>query len=341
MNNIAAKWPNTMVNSCPLRSITFENAFLYDLTISMCFVLSLYILVPARIRNLDRNNEILIKWRTLASSISALVSVATYPLIMCSFDDKDGDDQNSSVLQLLGINFNIFPIVLVFAHTCILYFGPILASLLEIQEIVSLQRRSGGSSTNHFEIFNELCLSQIFDPFWPQIRNLIAAPILEEIVFRACLLGPLAHSLGSNTIKIVWISPLFFGVAHMHHVILKWGEKQSLSHILILFLFQFTYTTLFGAYATYCFLKTNSLLAIVLCHIYCNYMGLPDFSFLRPQYGRLSPIHRYRKLLIFAYLVGLAGFIWGFGKIIPWNTANPSGRWKNDQYQVKLSPIGN
>lgn len=40
---------------------------------------------------------------------------------------------------------------------------------------------------------------------------------------------------------------------------------------------QFSFTTLFGAYATFIFLRTGSLLAAVVVHAFCNAMGLPRF----------------------------------------------------------------
>jgi membrane protease YdiL (CAAX protease family) len=39
---------------------------------------------------------------------------------------------------------------------------------------------------------------------------------------------------------------------------------------------QFTYTTLFGAYVSYIYIKSGSLLAIALVHSFCNFMGLPN-----------------------------------------------------------------
>jgi prenyl protein peptidase len=47
-------------------------------------------------------------------------------------------------------------------------------------------------------------------------------------------------------------------------------------------LFQLTYTTLFGGYATFVFMRTGSLLSVVLLHTFCNWMGLPRF------WGRLK-----------------------------------------------------
>lgn len=49
-------------------------------------------------------------------------------------------------------------------------------------------------------------------------------------------------------------------------------------------LFQFGYTTLFGAYAIFLYLRTGSLLAVILVHAFCNWMGLPRF------WGRVGAI---------------------------------------------------
>lgn len=39
--------------------------------------------------------------------------------------------------------------------------------------------------------------------------------------------------------------------------------------------FQFTYTTMFGWFATFVYLRTGSLLAVILVHTFCNWCGLP------------------------------------------------------------------
>ena len=80
---------------------------------------------------------------------------------------------------------------------------------------------------------------------------------------------------------------------------------------------QFAYTTLFGAYVTYAFLRTNSLPAIIISHQFCNCMGLPDLSFAQPQFGRLSLIYRFRWFVMSAYAIGIVGFAWGFQSILP------------------------
>lgn len=45
--------------------------------------------------------------------------------------------------------------------------------------------------------------------------------------------------------------------------------------ILVRSLLQFAYTTLFGWYATFVFLRTGSVAAVVLAHAFCNWCGLP------------------------------------------------------------------
>ena len=39
--------------------------------------------------------------------------------------------------------------------------------------------------------------------------------------------------------------------------------------------FQFGFTTVFGWFATFIYLRTDSLLAVILIHSFCNYCGLP------------------------------------------------------------------
>ena len=41
--------------------------------------------------------------------------------------------------------------------------------------------------------------------------------------------------------------------------------------------FQMHYTTLFGMYSAFLFLRTGHLAAPVVVHGFCNFMGFPDF----------------------------------------------------------------
>jgi prenyl protein peptidase len=41
--------------------------------------------------------------------------------------------------------------------------------------------------------------------------------------------------------------------------------------------FQFAYTSLFGFFAAFVFLRNKNILALILAHSFCNWMGLPRF----------------------------------------------------------------
>jgi prenyl protein peptidase len=85
--------------------------------------------------------------------------------------------------------------------------------------------------------------------------------------------------------KTILLTPILFGLAHVHHF-----YEFRLTHprvpaaaALLRSAFQFAYTTLFGAYATFLFLRTGSLAAVCAVHAFCNCMGLPQV------WGRVEP----------------------------------------------------
>ena len=49
------------------------------------------------------------------------------------------------------------------------------------------------------------------------IRNYIVAPCSEELVFRACTLALLLQC--TEPFRAVFMCPLFFGAAHLHHML--------------------------------------------------------------------------------------------------------------------------
>lgn len=149
---------------------------------------------------------------------------------------------------------------------------------------------------------------------WPGWRNLVAVrllyipplnpysnssfpiqgPVTEEILFRSASVPFLLLS-GASTTTIVFLTPIIFGLAHVHHF---YEFRISHPHTPIIqavlrSLLQFTYTTLFGGYATFLFLRTGSLLSVILVHTFCNWIGFPRFwgkvsageTVLGPDYG--------------------------------------------------------
>jgi prenyl protein peptidase len=118
---------------------------------------------------------------------------------------------------------------------------------------------------------------------WIGYRNFVVGPVSEEIVWRS-LMVPL-HLLAHFTEKqIVFLTPLYFGIAHVHHLYefhITHPEVPMLMASLQA-LFQFTYTSLFGFFATFLYLRTGNVYTCILAHTFCNWMGLPRF------YGRVG-----------------------------------------------------
>mmetsp|Transcript_25824 Transcript_25824/g.79460 ORF Transcript_25824/g.79460 Transcript_25824/m.79460 type:complete len:176 (+) Transcript_25824:327-854(+) len=156
-------------------------------------------------------------------------------------------------------------------------------------------------------------------------RNLAVGPLSEELVFRACVI-PLLREARFSLAFTVGVSPLFFGLAHLHHLHRRvLHDKVPIPHALAATALQLAYTSLFGAFAAFLFLRTSHLAAITVCHAYCNHMGLPDFDFLYPESVDAAPsarerdaavaLHRRRRLLVGLHLAGILLFTLALGPL--------------------------
>ena len=119
---------------------------------------------------------------------------------------------------------------------------------------------------------------------WIGWRNYIAGPVTEEILFRS-LLVPLHLLTPLSATRVVLFTPLYFGIAHIHHLY-EFGlthPHTPMASSIIRSLIQFTYTTIFGWYATFVFLRTGNVVAVILAHSFCNWAGLPRV------WGRVEP----------------------------------------------------
>lgn len=151
--------------------------------------------------------------------------------------------------------------------TIILFVGPLYEHL-----ICHNQWRSLFNSHGYASIYTDLS----------NYRNLIVGPISEELLFRSAALPLflLTQKAGEMSFKTLFlIPPLIFGLAHVHHVYefkianprapIMMGIARSV--------IQLCYTTFFGSFAAFSFLRTGSLLGPILAHTFCNFMGLPRF----------------------------------------------------------------
>lgn len=133
-------------------------------------------------------------------------------------------------------------------------------------------------------------------------RNYVISPFTEEFVFRSCMLPLLCVHF--SLVQCVFLAPLFFGLAHLHHIIEGYKLKEApLSMLVKQHLFQFVYTYIFGSYSCYLFLRTGNLFSSFAAHSFCNLMGFPNIVELLNDF---EP--RIRLRLILCYIFGLIVF---------------------------------
>jgi len=233
-----------------------------------------------------------IKWRMVAVTIVSIFWTLMYSRLFCSEDIpptmRYGHNHEETALSYLGWNWNFRDIIFISIHTTCLFLGPIVTDFLQSYNPDRLQ---------------------IHSPIWATVRNLFVAPLTEEIVFRGCLIPPFLHSAQQiNPLQVSILAPVFFGLAHVHHAFVKIKSGYLWQSVLMSTLVQYTYTSLFGTYVSYVFIKTQSLPGIVISHTICNTMGLPNLSFG----SRHHFLYPYRGYISFCYALGIYLFFIGF-----------------------------
>ncbi|XP_034540103.1 CAAX prenyl protease 2-like [Notolabrus celidotus] len=199
---------------------------------------------------------------------------------------------DASVLELMGVRLEglvpatILPLLL----TMVFYLGPLVHSAMDNPDGFTGELKSA------FDVRSwRLCVG---DAVW--IRNQVVAPVTEELVFRGAMLPMLVPCTGPTA--AIFTAPLFFGVAHFHHIIEQRRlHKDSMRVILLVSGMQFLYTTVFGAFTAFIFMRTGHVVGPVLCHSFCNSQGLPDIG------SALQ--HPQKSALLFSYVMGLLLFL--------------------------------
>ena len=301
--------------------------------ISTFFVLNLYLLVPKTVQKLQRDDETQIKWRIFSVIITVICSVAIYPFIFCIGGDEVSKEYFSKVKflsQTMGFSVwswkqSFIPLL----HAMILYLGPMITFFLRHRSLYILRSHRGFSSKQSYGniLFKTMVSPSISSSMsWINFRNLIIAPLAEEVTFRSCIVTPFLYTeayynKAISLSTICWCTPLFFGFAHLHHVLRRLQEGQdSVKIIIFTSSFQFIYTTIFGAYASFCYIKTRSLFGVVILHSFCNYMGLPSVGFFFIKSGNLLEVKICKVIGIIAYIIGIVCFYFGF-YALPWTQA--------------------
>lgn len=236
--------------------------------------------------------------RFMCAAVSSLLS-----LILCALILPIRSWDASYLSGVYGIRLDhvwqaaVYPVSL----TSLLYAGSlVLKSMSLLNSRKEHWNDSEGHSSNCINNVLQMVIGKMFSiasnvSAW---RNYFVAPLTEELVFRACMI-PLLLCGGFKTYGVIFFCPIFFSLAHLNHFLEFCTEQNcSLLKASMVVGFQLGYTVIFGSYASFLFIRTGHLIAPVVAHIFCNFMGLPVL------YSRRNGI------VSFAFIAGVAGFLW-------------------------------
>ncbi|GAV55955.1 hypothetical protein ZYGR_0AZ01270 [Zygosaccharomyces rouxii] len=283
-------------------------AFLVSLYISGSYVAGVYATdVSVNDYRSGRDDPRIIAQRVNRIILILLANLIVIPVILCQLGTANSFQE---AFLSLGIwphhDSYVFESLKALALIGLLYVGPLADSLLYYTFV---------PHTDFLQELKEELLN-----IWG-FRNYVFAPITEEIFYTSMILNcyrflpdePVAK------MKVIWLTPLFFGLAHLHHAYETYQiSRTSLATVILTTLLQVTYTTLFGCLTNCVFLKTGgNLWACILLHAFCNYMGFPEPSQLHIYYTdvRKPPSELAAKLLTLwsrLYFVLLILGIWLF-----------------------------
>ncbi|KAJ1726971.1 CAAX prenyl protease [Coemansia biformis] len=235
----------------------------------------------------DRDHPHIIKRRMYGAGVATLLSLAISGLLLHRWRAQQGEGV-PGVLALLGLDVRaalpstIVSLVLV----GLLFLGPLVLDNLD-------------------GVFAWDSLKRVPQSLWSQpecMRNYVVGPATEELVFRSAVVA-LWTAAGISTELCVLVSPVIFGVAHVHRAVSRYvSENIPLGSVVLSTVLQLAYTTVFGWIAAALFVRTHSVVGPIAAHVFCNVQGLPDPS-------RIANHPQYKYPIWLAFVAGLAGFL--------------------------------
>ncbi|KAJ8657162.1 hypothetical protein O0I10_007242 [Lichtheimia ornata] len=260
------------------------------IVLAFLYVVGFYLFRQSQDKKLTRDHPIVIRKRIQSVIVASLASLVVVWAVVPS---------QYHLIQLLGIALprgSVLEMIGLFgpvALTAVLFLGPLTQLYYEQQ----LPFQSNFSF--QYDVKDVVCS-------WVGQRNYIVAPATEEWVFRACMIA-LLYEAGHSISYLIFVSPMYFGLAHLHHAYENYHRLGATSEALKIAIFsstfQFCYTTIFGWYASFVFLRMASIWPPILCHSFCNVMGFPDVS----EISEKRPLER--KVIWCCYVAGIILFI--------------------------------
>ncbi|GJQ09431.1 hypothetical protein GpartN1_g1222.t1 [Galdieria partita] len=235
----------------------------------------------------DRNDCKIIKRRSLAMLSFATVVYSVIDLDVMSYLFELTEEQTKRVISSSSATFfdSFSPILLLFMGPCALYIMDFTTYLLRGVSI---------------EESLKLTLPLLVQDPCIVVRNLIVAPLSEELVFRGCICKLFSYCTSSRS--AILLSSTFFAASHCHHFIYRSFVYKSFRTAMLETALQCLYTFLFGVYSAWVFIRSRRVITSICLHSFCNFIGTPDF------FKIWSHNHRWPLLLV--YFIGIFLFLY-------------------------------
>lgn len=288
-------------------------AVLWCVFAGTAFVASLYVWRGDRGRNPDEDPRV-VRHRLISVCAATVVLLVLLRVLVAHYDLAP-----EGFLAFIGVRPGaglLRACAATAALTCVLFLGPIAMSLASGYLLLDTNNSSNNEGNNEgsnkrtgtgFAVVSYLsaeyraALPRLVrervrsTEFW---RAIVAGPVTEELVYRACMC-PVLRAAGFGTAFCCALPPLCFGLAHVHHL-RKHLRTMRPAEAVLTTLLQLAYTTAFGAFSCFVYLRTGHLAACVLTHMLCNHFGFPDVETLLE--------HEHRTPLLVAFVAGVVLF---------------------------------
>ncbi|KAG7569363.1 CAAX prenyl protease 2 [Arabidopsis thaliana x Arabidopsis arenosa] len=246
-------------------SISMSVAVAACVAMAVFYVLILYApTVILRLPSASSHTEFMIR-RFICAAICTVAS-----LVFTAFILPIKSWEASVILGVYGIRTDhlwqgvVYPLLL----TSLIYASSLVLKLLFFLE--SWKENGGGcSSFNHISSFVQTIPASVLTgasnvSVW---RNFIVAPVTEELVFRACMI-PLLLCAGFRIYTAIFLCPVLFSLAHLNHFREMYiRHNRSYLRASLIVGLQLGYTVIFGAYASFLFIRTGTFLALYKLHV--------------------------------------------------------------------------
>lgn len=297
--------------------VSLLNTFVYSLILTSGYVGVLYLRKKTRPsnENLRDDRSVMIERMKSICVYTIIVVFLFVPFVLVFENAYDTYYQASATLRILWGWSVQSPD---FIGEAELYFGIVLdcfkalglVSILFIGPLIDLfyfEKLETALTLNQTQSFWAHLPKMIYDDIKTQVatvsglRNFIIGPITEEFVFRSGILA-LHLATGVSQSYMIFATPLYFGVAHLHHayeMVLEGNYQPQV--IFFICGFQLLYTTIYGWFAGFLFLRMGSIWPPIVVHMFCNFMGTPSF-------GEIGTNKTHTWIYRFLLVVGIVGF---------------------------------